>query len=201
MRNPKGSAVDEYLSRALAKWPNVPAIYGWLALDRRGRWLLRGSKVLNSALIDYISRNYLSDSQGRWFFQNGPQRVYVDLDCTPFVHSLDGDGRLITHTGRPVSDLRNAWMDETGALILGAEPGPGLVNDRDLAALCECLVDENDQPVDDEAFLRWMADADPPLDGRPCRIRLAIQGTRVDIARIHSSQIAGRFGFDPNPRP
>ncbi|WP_197019063.1 DUF2946 family protein [Thioalkalivibrio sp. HK1] len=201
MRNLRGSTVDEYLSRAVAKWPDVPAVHGWLALDRRGRWLLRGSRVLNPALIDYISRNYRSDSQGRWFFQNGPQRVYVDLDCTPFVHSLDGNGRLITHTGRPVSCVCNAWMDETGSLILEAEPGPGLVNDRDLAVLCESLVDEKDRPVDDEAFLRWMADADTPLDAHLPKIRLAIQGARIDIARIHSSRIADRLGFDPSPRP
>ncbi|MBF2760528.1 MAG: DUF2946 family protein [Ectothiorhodospiraceae bacterium AqS1] len=197
--------MDEYLSKALAKWPKVPAVYGWLALDRRGRWLLRGSPALNPALVDYISRNYFSDSQGRWFFQNGPQRVYADLDCTPFVHSLGGDGRLIAHTGSPVRALRKAWMDENGALILGAEPGPGLMLDRDLAALCEYLVDERDRPVDEEIFLRWMADTDSPPDSRlgapPCRIRLAIQGARVDLARIHSARVASHFGFEAKPRP
>ncbi len=195
-----------YVSRALAKWPNVPAVYGWLALDRRGRWLLQGSPVRNRSLADYISRHYLSDSQGRWFFQNGPQRVYVDLAHTPFVHSLDGYGRLISHTGRPVRDIHGAWMDETGALLLGAEPGPGVVDDRDLAALCEYLVDENDRPVDDEDFLRWMARTQPSpdefsLDEPPSRLRLAIEGTRVDVARIHTGRIASHFGFDAKPRP
>src|SRR5258708_3980656 len=28
--------MDELVARSLAKWPNVPAVYGWLALDRRG---------------------------------------------------------------------------------------------------------------------------------------------------------------------
>ena len=28
--------MDESVIRALAKWPNVPAVYGWLSLSRRG---------------------------------------------------------------------------------------------------------------------------------------------------------------------
>jgi len=35
--------MDQTVLRSLAKWPEVPAVYGWLALDRRGNWLLRES--------------------------------------------------------------------------------------------------------------------------------------------------------------
>jgi hypothetical protein len=63
----------------------VPAVYGWLALDRRGRWLLkepagaRFSGVGNVALREFIGRKYAVDERGCWYFQNGPQRVYVAL--------------------------------------------------------------------------------------------------------------------------
>ena len=30
----------------LAKWPDVPACYEWLALDRRGQWRLQGEREL-----------------------------------------------------------------------------------------------------------------------------------------------------------
>src|SRR2546422_6290676 len=66
--------MDELVARSLAKWPNVPAVYGWLALDRRGNWRIKGQRISNVALREFIARNYECDSQGRWFFQNGPQR-------------------------------------------------------------------------------------------------------------------------------
>ncbi len=34
--------MEDWVYRALEKWPNVPHLYGWLRLDRRGRWLIRG---------------------------------------------------------------------------------------------------------------------------------------------------------------
>ena len=69
----------------MAKWPNVPAVYGWLTLDRRGQWLIRGERVTSPVIAEYIGRNYARDSDGNWFFQNGPQRVFVDLEYTPYV--------------------------------------------------------------------------------------------------------------------
>ena len=72
--------MDEVVLRAMAKWPNVPAVYGWLALDRRGNWLIKRETIANDGLNAFISRNYLHDEAGQWYFQNGPQRVYVELD-------------------------------------------------------------------------------------------------------------------------
>ena len=34
--------MDETVIRAMAKWPDVPAVWGWLSLDRRGVWKLKG---------------------------------------------------------------------------------------------------------------------------------------------------------------
>lgn len=81
--------MDDIVKQALAKWPNVPHCTGWLLLDRRGGWRMRddaaqaagalGSPVRHPALVDFIARNYERDEHGQWFFQNGPQRVYVEL--------------------------------------------------------------------------------------------------------------------------
>ena len=38
--------MDETGLRSMAKWPNVPAVYGWLTLDRRGNWLLQGERIV-----------------------------------------------------------------------------------------------------------------------------------------------------------
>ena len=106
--------MDDIVIRAMAKWPNVPAVYGWLALDRRGQWSIKSAvpggsaaaaaefePVTNPKLIEFIGRNYAHDEQGRWFFQNGPQRVYVKLDYTPLVYRIANPHTLTfeTHTG------------------------------------------------------------------------------------------------------
>ena len=153
--------IDDQVLRAMARWPNVPAVQGWLRLDRRGRWMLidrgisgfnealhgSGSEITSPPIIDFIGRNYLSDAQGRWYWQNGPQRVFVDLDLAPLLYRIMGDAptqTLITHTGYPVKDIRQVACDEAGNLWLLTEHGPGCIDDRDLGALALDLFEPTD---------------------------------------------------------
>jgi hypothetical protein len=128
--------MDEAVRRAQARWPNVPDVYEWLALDRRGRWLLRNparqafEPIGNAALRDFIGRNYACDSRGCWYFQNGPQRVFVRLSYTPFVVRTQGGG-FIDHCGRSFL-ARSALLDDEGCLLLLADR-VALLDDRDLA--------------------------------------------------------------------
>jgi len=122
--------MDEIVARSIAKWPNVPAVYGWLELDRRGNWLIKGERIGNPALREFIGRNYEADERGRWFFQNGPQRVYVRLAYTPLVVHYEGD-RLFDHCGRPVEALETL-LDDEGSVLIRGEHGIGLLDDRDL---------------------------------------------------------------------
>src|SRR6476469_7815341 len=101
--------MDEVVKQAMAKWPNVPDCYGWLALDARGGWRMRderaqqrgelGDKLAHEALIGFINRNYGADARGCWFFQNGPQRVFVNLEGAPFIARTDPAQGLLLHTG------------------------------------------------------------------------------------------------------
>ncbi len=99
--------MDEIVSRSMLKWPDVPAVYGWLSLDRRGSWMIktvagRFERIANAAVREFIARNYAADAEGRWYFQNGPQRVFVALDYTPWVYRLDDAGEgLRTRHRRP----------------------------------------------------------------------------------------------------
>jgi len=129
--------MDAGVVRAMARWPGVPAVYGWLALDRRGAWLLRVpdrerfERIGNPALCEFIARNYEADERGRWYFQNGPQRVYVRLAYTPLVLHYEG-ADLVDHCGRPTI-AQSTYLDEEGSVLIAGERGIGLLDDRDLA--------------------------------------------------------------------
>jgi hypothetical protein len=127
--------VDEIVARSLARWPNVPAVFGWLELDRRGNWLIKGERIGNAALREFIARNYEADEQGRWFFQNGPQRVYVKLAYTPLVVHYEGDA-LIDHCGRKF-ESREALLDDEGSVLLAGQNTVALLDDRDLEHFAE----------------------------------------------------------------
>jgi hypothetical protein len=144
--------MDDIVRQAMAKWPNVPDCYGWLGLDARGQWYMRddrtqaagpfpqakGSLLRHDKLIDFIHRNYERDGQGCWYFQNGPQRVYVELEATPLVWRLGPEHGLIAHTGR-AAQLRQAVVDEEGRLYAEADIGFGLVHTLDVPQAADAI--------------------------------------------------------------
>ena len=77
--------MDPSVLSAIRKWPDVPDVFGWLSLDLRGNWRLKGDVIANPGICEFIGRNYAADPHGRWFFQNGPQRVFVSLAYAPFA--------------------------------------------------------------------------------------------------------------------
>ncbi|MGH8688164.1 MAG: DUF2946 family protein [Burkholderiales bacterium] len=129
--------MDPSVLRAMARWPDVPAVYGWLALDRRGQWRLRVpdrgkfERIGNRAVREFIARNYQADERGRWYFQNGPQRVFVQLAYTPLVFHYEGKA-LLDHCGRPTR-ADETYLDDEGSVLIAGERGIGLLDDRDLA--------------------------------------------------------------------
>lgn len=149
--------MDEIVKAALKKWPNVPHCVGWLALDARGDWYMRderiqaagpfpqvkGSRILHDKLREFIHRNYEHDEHGAWFFQNGPQRVYVELEAAPWVLRVRALGaeagsaddaagfELRTHTGREARALAT-FLDEQGRLYVETDLGLALVHAQDM---------------------------------------------------------------------
>ena len=151
--------MDDIVKQALAKWPNVPDCYGWLGLDARGDWYMRddavqaagdfakskGSKLQHDKLIEFIGRNYDVNADGLWFFQNGPQRVYVELEVTPWVWRLQPDGSLLSHT-QHVAVYRNSWVDDAGWLYLETDLGFGLVHSMDMLQAVQKIESEEWTP-------------------------------------------------------
>jgi len=144
--------MDDIVKQALAKWPNVPDCYGWLGLDARGHWYLRdtatqasgpfaqakGQKLAHEKLIAFIGRNYAVDGRGCWFFQNGPQRVYVELEAAPWILRLLPDGVVRTQTGQEVAPER-CLLDEEGRVYLVSPLGVGLVHSLDVPVFAQAL--------------------------------------------------------------
>lgn len=192
--------MDPIVIQAMAKWPNVPKVYGWLSLDRRGSWSIKGDRISNPGIAAFIGRNYASDEQGRWFFQNGPQRVFVTLQYAPFVISTSGAGTaaLITHTGQAVERVTGAWLDETGSLLLRWSGGPGLVSDRDLAGVMALFTDVHGKPIGDATLARAF---DTEARRHATGMYFDYAGNRVPVGRIQAGEVSQKFGFDPNPRP
>ena len=153
--------MDDIVRQAMAKWPNVPDCYGWLGLDARGQWYMRddrtqaagpfpqskGSLLRHEKLVDFIQRNYERDDAGRWFFQNGPQRVYVELEATPWIWRVQADLGVLSHGGQP-AQVRAAFLDEAGRLYLDTDLGFGLVHSLDMGHAAEAVEQGLWQPQD-----------------------------------------------------
>jgi hypothetical protein len=73
--------MDEIVLRGMARWPGVPKVYGWLALDRRGEWRLKNpasgafERVGNRALREFIGRNYAAGTRLLVFPERPAARV------------------------------------------------------------------------------------------------------------------------------
>ena len=140
--------MDDAVLRAMARWPNVPAVFGWLRLDARGEWWVKDAasdvfeRISNSKIIEFVGRNYAGDADGRWFFQNGPQRVYVELAnpvAAPYVLRLnDACDGLLTHNDLVALPTACAF-DDAGHCVLDTDRGIGVLIDRDLAVFVDAL--------------------------------------------------------------
>lgn len=205
--------VDELVRKALAKWPDVPALAGWLRLTGQGSWLLTGAvpqglSISNERILNFISRNYDCDPQGRYFFQNGPQKVYVELAVTPWIyriHPLDnGHYMLVSHTGLMVKPFA-AYVDELGRLYFQTELGLGMLHGSDSVLLSDAL----EQDDEDEVMIRAVWDIPAyendslPLTRIFYRLAKNEKVGPVDLnlrlKKVASAQLPDQFGFVLKP--
>ncbi|MEY8875813.1 MAG: DUF2946 family protein [Leptothrix sp. (in: b-proteobacteria)] len=197
--------MDDIVKAALLKWPQVPDCHGWLALDARGDWYMRddrtqaagpfpqvkGSRIEHCGLREFIHRNYEVDAaSGRWFFQNGPQRVHVELECAPWVIGVQrrsddptdagaaSGWRLEAHTGWVIDAVDSAWLDERGRLFLATARGLGLVRSTDMDAAADAVLAGLWTPQDIDS-------ADLPARFGHCLSPLAASQMAVSPIDIH----------------
>lgn len=202
--------MDAQVLQAMARWPNVPACTGWLGLDARGHWYLRdetvqrqgdfpqprGDRICHDALIAFIGRNYASDASGRWFFQNGPQRVYVALEVAPFILLCDGQGRWRTHTGIGVRSGGLGQDDSQGRYdSLSGDAGAPADTEASRLDGAACWLDDQDRLfVETSAGLALVRSADVPDAAGAIE-----QGRWQEPGQMAFAQMPTRFGYVLNP--
>ena len=195
--------MDEIVRQAMVKWPNVPHCFGWLMLDARGNWRMRderaqhlnlpGDKINHPTLLGFINRNYTHDADGRWYFQNGPQRVYVDLEIAPYVVHTDPTAGFILHTGETLPPPSQAWLTQEGRLLLVAGEIVAVLDDRDAAGVFATLMLE-DAPANDEQIMAW-------LEGKHRgALRWPHAGQSLALQWAAVENLAEQFGFITHPR-
>jgi hypothetical protein len=193
--------MDEIVKQAMAKWPNVPSVYGWLGLDRRGNWLIKGERISNRVIVEFINRNYEHDAEGRWYFQNGPQQVFVALDYTPYVYRLVYPHRGVTpriesHNAKSITRVDAALIDEAGIVLLATEHGAGLVDDRDLDRLLPCFTDERGVALTEDTIAETI---EALQGGGDARLYFHYLEYTVPVSPIKAGHVPVRFGFVQRP--
>ena len=207
--------MDKDVLAAMARWPDVPDVYGWLSLSEQGQWRLHpdgdpqapGELIDNQQILRFIDRNYSGDALGRWFFQNGPQRVFVRLDAAPLIlHTMAPEwpsalreqtdalrvaGKpthapiaLYTHNGLPISSLDSWWLDTDGRLFVQTGQGPGLIAGRDLPSVLDALITQEGQPLGEQLEPLLQS---PPTVGRHTSSAPALLHVRFPLFVAHAA--------------
>jgi hypothetical protein len=193
--------MDDLVKQALAKWPNVPHCYGWLGLDARGHWRMRdqqaqqqnlpGDKIAHAALLGFINRNYGQDERGCWFFQNGPQRVYVNLEATPYIARSDPQHGFVLQTGAPLEQFEQVYWCDNGMLILRHGDIVAQVDDRDLSQVLAALRLDGQRASDDD-LLAW-------LELHQGGLTLLHAGKQIAVQPLDYAKVPQTFGFRQIP--
>ena len=203
-------SMDPQVLRSIVKWPDVPHCFGWLALDRRGQWRMRdeyaqqnqlsGNVIRHEALTEFIARNYACDALGRYFFQNGPQRVFITLDATPWIVRLIPDSsslKLLTQCQSTFTPT-GALSDESGNIYIS-----GLVeqnfyeeNQSHLFSKKECLSVAllHDHDLDLFSELAQVEESACSFKGS-----WKWHDKELPLDPIHSQELAQQFHFVPKP--
>ena len=202
--------MDEQVIRSLIKWPNVPDCYGWLALDRRGQWRMRdeftqqnnlpGQVIKHQALNEFISRNYARNTQGKYFFQNGPQRVFITLDATPWIARMipsDQGVQLLTQCQTQIEPTA-ALSDENGNIYI-----IGKITQTVYAAS-----DRSESKLETTEGIALLHDHDLDLFSELATLKEEAcsfggswnwHGKQLPLDPIHSAELANRFQFVAKP--
>ena len=165
---------------------------------------LPGNVIQHTALNTFIARNYACDYTGRYFFQNGPQRVFITLDATPWIVRLipeKTDLSLLTQCEN-LFDPQGALSDEAGNIYI-----TGLIHQT---------IDENRSSTSSDGdfvqreslSIALLHDHDLGLFSDLAKLQEQAcsfggswnwHGKILPLDPIHSNELSKRFGFIQKP--
>ena len=205
--------MDDQVLQSLMKWPNVPDCYGWLALDRRGQWRMRdeftqvnnlpGQVIQHVALKEFITRNYACDEIGRYFFQNGPQRVFITLDATPWITRIlpsDKGLNFITQCHQSM-DPTGALSDENGNIYIVGNLdqltySSNSKNSQFTESNTKTIALLHDHDLDQFSGLAKLHEEACSFGGS-----WVWQNRQLPLDPIHSNELASHFNYIAKPQP
>lgn len=187
--------MDDSVLRGMARWPNVPELYGWLLRDHRGSFLLKGQPITHPLSLRFLKRHYLADERGCYYFQNGPQRVFVELETSPRVYQIQGEDLVSDHGA--ISRLQGLYMDQEERIFILADDKPGHLDDRDLINFVDHLVDLNGDPLDENSLEATFANR-APLTNLSCHF--TYKGDFFNIIHEETANLPERLGFVRKPQ-
>lgn len=202
--------MDEQVLRSLIKWPNVPDCYGWLGLDRRGQWRMRdefaqqnhlsGQVITHPMLNEFIARNYACDQLGRFFFQNGPQKVFVNLDATPWVARIIPNQEGLTLVTQCETQIQpsTALSDERGNIYIVGTIDQTIYQDQTQHQFTKeqrhSVALLHDHDLDHFADLAKLQEQACSFGGS-----WSWRGKQLPLEPIHSDELCQRFGYIKQP--
>jgi hypothetical protein len=150
-----------------------------------------GDIIRHESLLAFIYRNYDCDTRGAWYFQNGPQRVYVELEATPFIARTDPELGFVLHDRTPVREIDQIYMTDAGQLIIQSRQKIAMLDPSDLAH-CLAMLYVEDHAIADDDLLTWLSAPNQPL-------QIKLGQLLKSVEWIDSNQLQKRFGFITHP--
>ena len=154
---------------------------------------------------EFIARNYACDTKGRYFFQNGPQRVFITLDATPWIVRIiptDAEPNLLTQCQSSFKP-QGALSDESGNIYI-----TGLVKNtvdesvdaentsNDFIQIeCPSIALLHDHDLDFFADLAKLREEACSFGGS-----WSWHGETLPLDPIHSDELSERFSFVKKPK-
>lgn len=162
---------------------------------------LPGQVIEHTALKEFIDRNYACDSVGRYFFQNGPQRVFITLTSTPWIARIipcEETLKMMTQCQTEINPS-SALSDEHGNIYIAGTVKQNICKDLSTQefetgdCLGIALLHDHDlDPFSEMAKLREEACSFGGLWNW--------QGKQLPLEPIHSEELSKKFGYVIQPQ-
>jgi hypothetical protein len=137
---------------------------------------------------------------GRYFFQNGPQRVFITLDATPWIARItpsENGLQLITQCQSPI-EASAALSDERGNIYILGKVNQLIYKQASTAQFCNedhlTVALLHDHDLDHFSQLAQLHEEACSFGGS-----WNWQGKELSLNPVHSSELADRFKFIAKP--